>query len=72
VNGVARVFPRRTNASPTDEYAFFGPPGMFLPEITEVHVSVAFTYDLPRAEMLAKEWGHVARPPVFKMKLGGL
>lgn len=67
---IARVFPRATNATPTDEYAFHGPlrevPGMFLPPIDEVRISVAFTYDLPKAERLAKEWEHVA--PV---KIGG-
>ena len=63
---IARVFPRKTNASPEDEYAFFDAPGMFLPEIDEVHISVAFTYDLPRAELLAKQWEYVA--PV---KIGG-
>jgi hypothetical protein len=60
---IARVFPRKTNATPDDEYSFFGErekPGMFLPDIDEVHVSVTFTYDLPRAEKLAAEWGHVA------------
>jgi hypothetical protein len=39
---------------------------MFLPEISEVHVSVAFTYDLPRAHELAEQWRHIA--PV---KIGG-
>jgi hypothetical protein len=39
---------------------------MFLPEIEEVHVSVAFTYDLPKAEQLAEQWRHIA--PV---KIGG-
>ena len=57
---IARVFPRKTNASPEDEYSFFDAPGMFLPEIDEVHISVAFTYDLPRAEILAKAWEHIA------------
>lgn len=63
---IARVFPRVTNATPKDDYTFYGPPGMFLPEIDEVHVSVAFTYDLPKAEELEKQWRHVA--PV---KIGG-
>lgn len=62
----ARVFPRKTKASPDDEYAFFSAPGDSLPDIDEVHVSVTFTYDLPRAEYLAREWAHVA--PV---KIGG-
>ncbi len=63
---IARVFPRRTNATPTDELAFTSPPGLLPPDVDEVHVSVTFTYDLPRAELLAKEWAHVA--PV---KIGG-
>lgn len=33
---------------------------MFLPPIDEVHVSVAFTYDLPKAEELAEQWEDVA------------
>jgi hypothetical protein len=63
---IARVFPRRTRATPTDEYTFTGEPTWFLPLISEVHVSVAFTYDLPRAEKLARAWERVA--PV---KIGG-
>ncbi|MEG6512391.1 hypothetical protein V6C32_10755 [Desulforamulus ruminis] len=55
-----------TNATPRDEYTFFDAPGMFLPPIDEVHVSVAFTYDMPKAEYLARQWEGVA--PV---KLGG-
>lgn len=54
-----RVFPRRTNATPTDELAFVGNPTMFA-EADVVHISVAFTWDLPEAERLAKEWRHVA------------
>jgi hypothetical protein len=53
---VIRVFPRRTNATPTDEYAFTGPLPLFWPEADEVHISVAFTYDLDRAEELAESW----------------
>jgi hypothetical protein len=63
---IARVFPRKTNASPTDALSFFGPPPMFLPDISEVHVSVAFTYDIPHAEFLAAQWQGIA--PV---KIGG-
>ena len=56
---IARVFPRKTKASPDDELAFFTlPPLLAMPEIDEVHVSVTFTYDLPMAEMLR---GSVAR-----------
>lgn len=63
---IARVFPRRTSASPADDLAFFGPPDMFAPKVDEVHLSVTFTADLRKAESLAKSWSHVA--PV---KIGG-
>lgn len=55
---IARVFPRCTNATPTDELAFINcqPPMLVLPEIDEVHVSVAFSWDIPRAGQLAEEW----------------
>lgn len=63
---LARVFPRKTKASPDDDLAFFGPPDLFV-EADEVHISVAFTYDIPIAERLAEQWRHVA--PV---KIGGV
>jgi len=44
---IARVFPSRTRATPTDAYAFVGDPPLFLPpDIEEVHVSVTFSWDL--------------------------
>ena len=64
---VLRVFPRRTKATPQDEYAVIGDPGLFIPEdITEIHISVAFTWDMPEAERLADAWSRYG--PV---KLGG-
>lgn len=44
---IARVFPRRTSMTPTDDLAFVDcqPPMLTLPEINEVYVSVAFTCD---------------------------
>lgn len=57
---IARVFPRRTRVTPVDDLAFCDEPGLFPPDVDEVHVSVAFTYDLPRAEFLAKAWERVA------------
>lgn len=56
---IIRVFPRRTNATPTDELAVVGMPRYF-DEADEVHISVTFTWDLPTAEKLRKEWRHVA------------
>jgi hypothetical protein len=57
---LARVFPRRTAATPTDALAFTGEPGLFPPDVDAVHISVAWTWDLPEAERLAREWAHVA------------
>lgn len=64
---IARVFVRRTKATPTDPLAFVGEPPLFLPEgISEVHVSVTFTWDLAEGERLARAWQRIA--PV---KIGG-
>lgn len=50
---IARVFPRRTNATPTDALAFVGdPPMLALPAVDEVHVSCTFTYDRAEAEFV--------------------
>lgn len=57
---IARVFPRRTRATPTDDLAFVGPPGLFPPEVDEVHISVTFTWDLPEAERMERAWKSVA------------
>jgi len=51
-----RVFPRKTKATPVDDLVFTSEPGLFLPEADKVHVSVTFTWDLPKAEKLAKAW----------------
>ncbi len=55
-----RVFPRRTNATPDDDLVVVNRlPGLF-DQADAVHVSVAFSWDLQRAEQLAKEWERVA------------
>ena len=65
---IARVFPRKTKATPSDDLVFFSePPLLTLPEIDEVHVSVTFTYDRKIAEELAFQWEHVGVP----VKIGG-
>jgi len=59
---IIRVFPRRTNATPTDELAYIGYPSMFINDIgaDKIHISVTFTADLKEAERLYKEWRHIA------------
>lgn len=43
--------------TPTDDLAFVNClPRLDVPEVDEVHVSVAFTWDIPRAEQLADAW----------------
>ncbi len=62
---IARVFARRTAATPTDAFSFTAPPPKDLPEIDAVHISVTFTYDLPKAEQLAEAWRRVGVPLLF-------
>lgn len=57
---VIRVFPRKTKATPDDELAVVGRQPELFDEADEVHVSVAFTWDLPLADKLASAWRHVA------------
>jgi hypothetical protein len=59
---IIRVFPRRTKATPTDELAAINRSPELFDQADEIHISVAFSYDLPRAEQLAKEWKYVAPP----------
>ncbi len=56
---IIRVFPRRTKATPADCLAYYGPPDLFA-EADEVHVSVTFTWDMPAAMQLARQWAAVA------------
>lgn len=63
---IARVFARRTKATPDDIMAFYGPPDMFV-EADEVHIDVTFTADKDRANRFAEDWARVA--PV---KVGGV
>jgi len=57
---IAKVFPRKTNASPNDKNSFFDIPGMFDNNFDKINISVTFTYDINRAEWLAKQWEHIA------------
>ena len=72
---IIRVFPRRTAATPDDALVFTTAPPKDLPDADEVHVSVAFTYDLPKAEKLAEEWERTGLPvsmggPAFNQQGG--
>lgn len=59
---IIRIFPRRTTATPNDELAFATPPPKVIPEADAVNISVAFTYDIPKAEQLAEAWYKTGLP----------
>ena len=63
---ILRIFPCRTNATPDDMDVRINTTPTFFDEADEIHISVAFTWDIKRAEWLANQWKYVA--PV---KIGG-
>lgn len=63
---ILRVFPRKTKATPTDDFVRINRPPELFDEADEVHISVTFTWDLKRAEWLANQW-----QPVAPVKIGG-
>ena len=74
---IARVFPRKTNMSPTDDLAFFGLPTVenLAMDIDAVHVSVTFSWDIEKAEELYEAWQILGVPveiggPAFDDRMG--
>lgn len=58
---VIRIFPSRTKATPDDtDVRVKALHPTIKDEADEVHVSVAFTWDIPTAEKIAENWRHVA------------
>lgn len=81
MNRIARVFPRKTAASPTDALAFFREPtaddfaDCIEADVSAVHISVAFTWDLERVEDLYNAWKILGVPvevggPAFDDRMG--
>ena len=64
---IARVFARKTSATPNDALAFTGPPPRNLLDIDQINISVTFSYDIQKAEQLAEAWRKVGVP----VKIGG-
>lgn len=78
---IARVFPRRTAMTPRDGLAFFKEPTIeniadcIKADVTEVHISVTFTWDILRAEDLYYAWQILGVPvevggPAFDDRMG--
>ena len=63
---IARIFPRRTRMTPTDENAFVGLPPLGCPRYDEIHISVCFSWDIDKANYLAKQWSSYG-----KVRVGG-
>jgi len=57
---IIRVFPRRTAATPDDMNVRIACPPSLFDEADEIHISVAFTWDLPMVERLEKMWRQVS------------
>ena len=54
-----RVFPRKTNWTPIDDFAFVGDPPLFRPpDDLPVRVSVTFTWDLEEGQRLLDAWSN--------------
>jgi hypothetical protein len=64
---IARVFPTKTNMSPTDKDTYFDEPELFTPNYKEVHISCAFTWDIKKANRLADAWMSKSQ----EVKIGG-
>jgi hypothetical protein len=60
---IARIFPRKTNATPDDSLVFFDDPQI---EVDEVHISTTFTYDKEKTEKLAEKLSKK-----YHVKVGG-
>ena len=64
---IARIFPTKTSMSPVDEDVYFGAPDLFTSRYDEIHISVTFTWDIPKAKMMANWWQGYGR-----IKIGGV
>lgn len=63
---VLRIFPRKTQATPIDENVIINRMPNLFDEADQIKISVAFTWDIPRAEELAYAWR-----PVAPVSIGG-
>lgn len=75
---ILRVFPRKTKATPDDPLSIIGEPTRKLLDnggFDEIHISVTFTYDIPKAEELVKKWERSGVPvhiggPAYGNRMG--
>lgn len=67
---ILRVFVKKTSYTPDDDMVIIGGPPLpgLIPEHDEVHISVAFTWDMDAAEELMYQWQAATDKPV---RIGG-
>jgi hypothetical protein len=65
---ILRIFPRKTNATPTDDNVRINTTPSLFDEADEAHISCTFTWDIPQAEFLYKQWSMAG----FNTKIGGV
>jgi hypothetical protein len=53
---IIRVFPHKNSFTPMDDMAFIGDPPLFRPHADEVHISIAFTWDILEGYRLQSAW----------------
>jgi len=63
---IARVFTRATKMTPTGPDCYIWYPPLGCPKYDEVHISVVFTWDLPRVKHIAPQWSSYG-----KVRIGG-
>lgn len=61
---IGRIFPRKTSMSPTDEDCYFSLPPLGCPQYDEIHISICFTWDLPKIDYLICQWAGYGRVQV--------
>ena len=53
---ILRVFPERTSFTPIDDLVAIGKPGLFRPDVGEVHISCLFTWQIEQCRSLLDDW----------------
>lgn len=67
MNRIARVFPRLTSMTPDGIDVYTDVPDLYTPDYDEVHISVTFTWDIPKAKELYEGW----KLKCSNIKIGG-
>ncbi len=63
---LAKVFPTKTKICPQGDNVYFGLPDKNTPQYDQIHISVTFTWDLPKIKKLESAWKNFGN-----VKVGG-